>query len=114
MHNRLVAKFVWFLGASMSCTLQVPDANFFLDNIAFGCMYLVWPVVVGVVLFMTTVNMNFAPKANEEKWVPYRLHCHHCSQTGFPSSVGAGQWAHSGLWLHCMDFWCSHRHTFVV
>ena len=48
--------------------LQVPDPNFFLDNVIFGCMYLVWPVVVTIIIFMATMKMSWAPQENEDKY----------------------------------------------
>lgn len=46
--------------------LQLPDPNHALDTVLFALLYLVWPMVFAVGMFLFVLKISFAPPDDQD------------------------------------------------
>ena len=49
-----------------SLCLQLPDPNHALDTVLFALLYLVWPMVFAVGMFLFVLKISFAPPDDQD------------------------------------------------
>ena len=46
--------------------LQVPDPNHAMDTVLFSMLYVVWPMLVAVAMFLFVLKISFAPPDDQD------------------------------------------------